>query len=493
VAPAYDQRDRRRPGRSEARDQPAETAGPGAEQLLIGLQRSAGNHAVTGLLQRAPLTLAEKEQNLSSPRYAGDPVLEAAYDNSPAMHRGAPGHDAVGKVQRGLVDAGYDMPVSMASGAPDGIFGRETDQTVRAFQGDQTLKPDGYVGRQTMGRLDELAGGGGGSKPEIEKTEEAAGQHVAETMERINGRDTYGPDSGVWYDYNYHAAHLKDPANYPWDEKWREGHADPVYWQNSGWMQWRLKPGKSASAAIKAWLTGLTIAECLAAIVVIEIDTMRAALGDAEFDKRYGEEGDTRPEPSRMVVGAGVKGTPLEGHLKRSEAATDPGPYGARNIKIGDWVYFYNHPKYLLKHPGGAWQGENAVYTNDDDAGRQLFTGLGAAGKTEDGMLAEMVGAYRGDRTGDDYVSLLSQYASDAPEVANPEARYMNRDVDYTKSLYEKYIDRIPAIYREDSGEFKDEYSGAEILDDPPYEINGRTRKGGFFAVASSRLDPGTL
>ena len=156
-------------------------------------------------------------------------------------------------------------------------------------------------------------------------------------------------------------------------------------------------------------------------------------------------------------------------------------------------MYFYNHPKYLLKHPGGAWQGENAVFMDDNDAGRQLFTGLGAAGKTEDGMLAEMVGAYRGDRTGDDYVWLLNQYASDAPEVANPETRYMNRDVDYTKSLYEKYIDRIPAIYREDSGEFKDEYSGAEILDDPPYEIRGRTRKGGFFAAASARLDPGTL
>jgi hypothetical protein len=156
-------------------------------------------------------------------------------------------------------------------------------------------------------------------------------------------------------------------------------------------------------------------------------------------------------------------------------------------------VYFYNHPKYLLKHPGGAWQGENAVYTGDDDAGRQLFTGLGAAGKTEDGMVAEMVGAYRNARDGNDYVWLLNEYASDAPEVANPDSRYVNRDTAYTKSLYEKYIDRMPAIYREDSGEFKDEYSGAEILDDPPYEIGGRERKGGFFATVASRIDPGTL
>jgi peptidoglycan hydrolase-like protein with peptidoglycan-binding domain len=491
VALAHDERERRRSGRPEAVSAPDEAVPPGIGSMLLGLQRSAGNRAVTGMLQRAPLTLAEKEQNLVSPRYAGDPVLEAAYDNSPALGRGRSAPDAVGKMQAGLVELGYEMPRSTASGAPDGVFGGETDATVRAFQGDQSLTPDGLVGRQTMGRLDQLAGGG--RKPEIETTEEALGQHVAETMDRINGKDAYGPDRGVWYDYNYHAAHLKDPAHYPWDEKWREGYADPRYWENVGWMQWRLKPGQSASAGVKAWLHGLTIAECLASIVVIEIDTMRAALGEDEFDKRYGEAGVTRPVTSRMVVGAGVKGTPLEGHLKRTEAAADPGPYGARNVKLGDWVYFYNHPKYLLKHPGGAWQGENAVYTGDDDAGRQLFTGLGAAGKTEDGMVAEMVGAYRNARDGNDYVWLLNEYASDAPEVANPDSRYVNRDTAYTKSLYEKYIDRMPAIYREDSGEFKDEYSGAEILDDPPYEIGGRERKGGFFATVASRIDPGTL
>ena len=31
------------------------------------------------------------------------------------------------------------------------------------------------------------------------------------------------------------------------------------------------------------------------------------------------------------------------------------GSFGARDIEIGDWVYFYNHSKYLLKHPGGAF------------------------------------------------------------------------------------------------------------------------------------------
>ena len=41
----------------------------------------------------------------------------------------------------------------------------------------------------------------------------------------------------------------------------------------------------------------------------------------------------------------------------------------------GQWYYFYNHPKYLLKHPGGAWQGENSIYMGrdkDGKPGRQL-------------------------------------------------------------------------------------------------------------------------
>jgi peptidoglycan hydrolase-like protein with peptidoglycan-binding domain len=475
-------------------EHPADPAAPsssrsaltGLQSAMLTMQRAAGNVATTQAItvSRSPLTAAEKTQNLTSARYAGQRTLEAAYDNSPPLSYGIKG-SGVAAVQQGLIDAGFPMPISMTPGKPDSIFGNETLATVKAFQGKNGLVPDGLVGRKTMGRLDELAGGKAAGQPEIVNDEASIGKHVADEMTKVNQDTSYGPDKGVWYDYNYFAEHKKNPATYPWNDDWRSGLASPAYFDRKGWMDWTLKPGQSASAAIRAWLRGLTIAECLTAIVAIQIDTVRAAVGDTEFDRRYGQAGGGAAE-APLRVHAGTEGTPVERSMTRNAVA---GGFGKRDVKMGDWVYFYNHPRYLLKHPGGAWQGENAVYTGDDATGRQLFTGLGAAGKTEDGMLNEMVGAYNGARDGADYVALLGRYAADKPEVQTPNRLYLDHDTTYTKSLYDKYMADIPAQYREDSGEFPDTTTAKDILDAPPYTIGTTTRKGGFTGSAT-RLDP---
>jgi peptidoglycan hydrolase-like protein with peptidoglycan-binding domain len=462
---------------------------------LAEIQAGAGNAAASRLLQRAPLTTLEKAKNLTSARYAGDTELEAAYDNSPALRKGRRS-ESVKKVQQALVDDGFPMPVSTKTGSPDGIFGRETRDTVTAFQDKYGLDNDGAIGRQTMGKLDELAGGAGPKpappkrEPEIAATEEEMGAHVAEGMKRVNAPP--GPTSGVWYDYNYFAEHKKDPANYAWDDKWRQGHANPEYFEWIDWMDWRLKPGKSASEGIQAWLKGLTIAECLSAIIAVEIDTLRAAIGDEAFDERFGSALKPVPESARLRVRAGIAGTPVEGKFKQSEAATgDPGVIGKRPLKVGDWVYFYNHPKYLLKHPGGAWQGENAVYVGDNEAGQQLFSGMGADLKTEEAMIdVDMVEAYDAERDGADYVALLDTYAADKPEVTKPNRKYLDHDTPSTKALYEKYKSRIPTQYLEGSGEFEDTTTREKILNDPPYKIGDKERKGGFKPDVARRLDP---
>jgi peptidoglycan hydrolase-like protein with peptidoglycan-binding domain len=117
-------------------------------------------------IQRA-LSTEEKTLNLTSPAYMGDPRLEDAYDNSPAMRWGEKG-DPVKKVQQGLIDDGFAMPVSTEkAGEPDGIFGSETFSVVKQFQAKHSLSQDGAVGRETMGKLDELAA----AKPPEEKPE----------------------------------------------------------------------------------------------------------------------------------------------------------------------------------------------------------------------------------------------------------------------------------------------------------------------------------
>ena len=273
-------------------------------QLLLASQGgvASGNG---GLVQRA-LSKEERLKDLTSSRFAGDARLQKAFDNAPAMKRYEKNQEAVIKLQQALIDEGYPMPTSTKkSGSPDGIFGRETYKAVKAFQGDHELDVDGSAGRQTLGRLDELFGGPAPPKttpaenPEIEATEEDLGKHV---VEKMNAANINKPDSGIWYSHVRRAYHQREPAKYSWNEEWRDGLADPAYFVRVGYYDWLLKPGVSASAAIKSWFKGLTIAECAATLTAIEIDTIRAAIGDKKFDNLFGSQDKPIPSKNRLRI-----------------------------------------------------------------------------------------------------------------------------------------------------------------------------------------------
>ncbi|HXP88278.1 MAG TPA: peptidoglycan-binding domain-containing protein [Bryobacteraceae bacterium] len=89
-------------------------------------------------------------------RFQGNPRLDAASNNSPPLKRGDIG-EAVQILQQALIDLGFAMPRSTAKSAiPDGIFGPETEATVRAFQAANGLVQDGEPGRKTLGQLDQI-------------------------------------------------------------------------------------------------------------------------------------------------------------------------------------------------------------------------------------------------------------------------------------------------------------------------------------------------
>jgi hypothetical protein len=77
---------------------------------------------------------------------------------------------------------------------------------------------------------------------------------------------------------------------------------------------------------------------------------------------------------------------------------------------------------------------------------------MGISSVTEDGTLADMVGARL------------------------PGANY--------EALYNKYLNRIPDIYRHDKGEYEDKITKEKILNDPEYTIDGTARKGGSSRIA---------
>jgi peptidoglycan hydrolase-like protein with peptidoglycan-binding domain len=89
--------------------------------------------------------------DLQSPRFAGDPVLEACFDNERLLRFGDRG-PAVENIQQALIDAGFPLPEF----GVDGIFLSETRGAVQDYQRANGLDPDGMIGPMTMGSLDAL-------------------------------------------------------------------------------------------------------------------------------------------------------------------------------------------------------------------------------------------------------------------------------------------------------------------------------------------------
>ncbi|MDA8403513.1 MAG: hypothetical protein M0Z56_04850, partial [Desulfobacteraceae bacterium] len=176
----------------------------------------------------------------------------------------------------------------------------------------------------------------------------------------------------------------------------------------------------------------------------------------------------------RLRVKQGTKGTPVEAFMTKTDAARtgNSGTFGNRPANQGDWYYFYNHPKYLLKHPGGAFQGENAVYMGKNDKGEQLWSGLGISNVTETGMLDSMLEAYNSDRDIDDVRELAAIRARNGGTLP---AKYLLPEEGGTE--FEKSLGTGPAARQ-------------KILDEPAYTIDGVERKGGFLAEAGKKLDP---
>jgi len=93
---------------------------------------------------------------LQSQPFVGIKQLQQAAKNAPPLERSSVG-PGVALVQAALVDLGFPMPRSTRKfGGMDGIFGPETEATVRSFQEKQGLEADGVAGSETVLRLDLL-------------------------------------------------------------------------------------------------------------------------------------------------------------------------------------------------------------------------------------------------------------------------------------------------------------------------------------------------
>ena len=133
------------------------------QTMVQNIGRQQGNRQVQRMLSsvkptqngganRSVQRTIDGKHDLGSPRFKGDEVLEACYDNERFLNNGDKG-DHVKKVQDALLELdGAALPVYGA----DSIYGNETKTAVKKFQSSQGLTPDGLVGFKTMERLNDL-------------------------------------------------------------------------------------------------------------------------------------------------------------------------------------------------------------------------------------------------------------------------------------------------------------------------------------------------
>lgn len=121
---------------------------------VLALQQRVGNRVVQRqLVRQGTEGEAIQGEDLTAPRFAGDPLLEACFDDRARMTQGHRG-PSVEKVQQALLDLGYNL----GSSGADGIYGPKTWNAVKQFKANEGLGfvNMGDVGPGTMHRLDAL-------------------------------------------------------------------------------------------------------------------------------------------------------------------------------------------------------------------------------------------------------------------------------------------------------------------------------------------------
>jgi peptidoglycan hydrolase-like protein with peptidoglycan-binding domain len=129
---------------------------------VLCLQRAVGNRAVVRMLKQGTGGVTAAPSHLTSPRFQGEPLLEACFEDRARMTVGDRDTDTnqpVSKVQRALADLGFDLgPSGLNRDGVDGVYGPKTAAAVRAFKQREELgfEQFGDVGPGTMRRLDQL-------------------------------------------------------------------------------------------------------------------------------------------------------------------------------------------------------------------------------------------------------------------------------------------------------------------------------------------------
>jgi len=312
------------------------------------------------------------------------------------------------------------------------------------------------------------------SKNTMQRMADELSAKVATGMTELNKPGD--ENKGVHYAENYRIQYKRR-----WQESYRDGYTVSPLFDRIAPMDWILKDMASASDALDAWLAGLTIAECFTSLVALHYKAIKDQIGKAKFDARFGSTIKSVPVNDRLRINQSFDHNPLgTSFLKFTEDATLGDPVTRPNLNVGDWAYFYNHPKYLLKHPGGAVQGENAVYM-----GGGKYQGFGMSDLTEDAVLDWLADIYNAPRGYADYREILLYY-TDKSKVSSIYQHWLEAgelaklDTNKILDLYRNVIKGVNPLYLD--GSFPNKIKKKDILEADEYTIGNVARKGGLTA-----------
>jgi hypothetical protein len=216
-------------------------------------------------------------------------------------------------------------------------------------------------------------------------------------MKRMNNDRCRGK---ARFNYPYHTKdrEYRMPASH-----WEPARANPKKPGQSESMNFSTKQGIKPSDAIEALFEGTDcpiLIECLTAMYIVYYKALVECFGAEKFDMIFRDGIRVAPNRSRVqdYLTVGCRNNP--GELKR-----------------GDWVYFFNHPNYLRRHPnslGNAWQGENALVVGSDK-----YEGFGVSERSAEEITRELFQQYNMAPTR--YDSQKDQYVPDeASDKAQP-------------------------------------------------------------------------
>jgi len=130
-------------------------------------------------------------------------------------------------------------------------------------------------------------------------------------------------DGGMYQPSDYKAACTAAGLADKWDDKYERGHTEAKQFEQPYEgrydMHFTIKRAQSASQALKDFVAGPTIADFRTIAVAVEMNEVRASMGDRKFDRLFGSsEADTDaqiPPSQRLQISSAMYTIPFAAHM----------------------------------------------------------------------------------------------------------------------------------------------------------------------------------